>query len=128
MPIEPISLELLRAQRDMLRQRATPEMMAARYVDLELPLQLARFAEVRIINEGNRQIEALQRKSPPFKLPADITPEDARRMQIEMRSKLFSYFIWHFPAGSGMVQIVQMVDEALSAIETIRSNHQLEEE
>lgn len=89
-------------------------------------LRLARFAEAHAINEGNRQIEALTPK--PFRLPADITSEDARRMRLEMRSKLFSYFIWHFPAGTDMALVAQMVEEALLAVETIRANHQLKEE
>lgn len=89
-----------------------------------IAMRLARFAEAHVIGEGNRQIEALTPKKSTIVLPLDISEEDHRRMTLELRSRLFSYFIWHLPAQNYTPRVAELVDRALASVEAVLAESQ----
>ena len=109
--LEPINQELLEGKYNILRRGDTTWR--------ENAFALARFAEAYAISEGNRQIEALTPKKANIVLPVDITPEDHKRMTLNLRSQLFSYFIWHYPAETDTVQLLDLVNEGVRRIESL---------
>lgn len=93
----------------------------------QIAMQLARFSEAVAIGEGNRQLEALAPKKPAIVLPVDITPQDHARMTLELRSHLFTYFLWHLPADSKGYATVDLMDRAVAAIDQILADYQGQE-
>lgn len=122
MSLEPIRQELLESQYHIF--------MAGLYADeaqSAVALRLARFAEAHVINEGNRQIEALKPRQPILLPPYDLDEADARQVRLKMRSALFDYFLWFCSPETGGALVATLADEALLDVERRLASHQQKE-
>lgn len=77
---------------------------------MEIAFHLARFAEAVAFIEGNRQIEELQKQVPKT---------DDWRIEADLRSSLFTYFLWMLPPGIPGRVLIDLADEAAAAVQDI---------
>lgn len=129
MLLEPIKQELLEKQLGILMERY-PHTLDSRSVgDIAFPL--ARFAEAHAINEGNRQIEAMEKKLPK---PITVAPNttlhsgDEWRVHFKLHSSHFDYFLWCLEPGTSGQVVSNLADEATRAVQAILASHQQKEE